>query len=185
VSCGRERGCNGSPAAALEVSVKETTAGCRYRATHSVPVTAGTAQGSEHLVMLLTCYGSLTICWPNAHPTTSLHLATGSSDIAPAEASRAHTRRRLFFGTPVLFGTPVCGTGPAASVAALEGGSERRLIKVDSAYTSQTCSKCGHCDRKNRNGSDFECRSCGHAMDADRNAARNIAAKGAVKGCSQ
>jgi IS605 OrfB family transposase len=54
------------------------------------------------------------------------------------------------------------------------------VIKVDPAYTSQTCSKCGHCDRKNRNGSDFECRSCGHAMDADKNAARNIAAKGAV-----
>jgi IS605 OrfB family transposase len=59
------------------------------------------------------------------------------------------------------------------------------VIKVDPAYTSQTCSKCGHCDRRNRNGSDVECRSCGHAMDADRNAARNIAAKGAVKGCSQ
>jgi IS605 OrfB family transposase len=54
------------------------------------------------------------------------------------------------------------------------------VIKVDPAYTSQTCSKCGHCDSKNRNGSDFECRSCGHAMDADQNAARNIAAKGAV-----
>jgi IS605 OrfB family transposase len=54
------------------------------------------------------------------------------------------------------------------------------VIKVDPAYTSQTCSRCGHCDRKNRNGSDFECRSCGHAMDADKNAARNIAAKGAV-----
>jgi IS605 OrfB family transposase len=54
------------------------------------------------------------------------------------------------------------------------------VLKVDPAYTSQTCSKCGHCDRKNRNGSDFKCRECGHAMDADKNAARNIAAKGAV-----
>jgi IS605 OrfB family transposase len=54
------------------------------------------------------------------------------------------------------------------------------VIKVDPAYTSQTCSKCGHCDRKNRNGLDFECRSCGHSMDADHNAAINIAAKGAV-----
>ena len=54
------------------------------------------------------------------------------------------------------------------------------VIKVDPAYTSQTCSKCGHCDRKNRNGSDFKCKECGHAMDADKNAARNIAAKGAV-----
>ena len=54
------------------------------------------------------------------------------------------------------------------------------VIKVDPAYTSQMCSKCGHCDSKNRNGSDFECQRCGHSMDADKNAARNIAAKGAV-----
>lgn len=54
------------------------------------------------------------------------------------------------------------------------------VIKVDSAYTSQTCSECGHCDPKNRNGSAFECKECGHSMDADENAARNIAARGAV-----
>ena len=54
------------------------------------------------------------------------------------------------------------------------------VIKVDPAYTSQTCSKCGHCDRKNRNGSGFKCRECGHSMDADKNAARNVAARGAV-----
>jgi IS605 OrfB family transposase len=60
------------------------------------------------------------------------------------------------------------------------------VIKVDPAYTSQTCSKCGHCDRKNRNGSDFECRSCGHSMDADHNAARNIAVRAKhAQGCSQ
>ena len=33
------------------------------------------------------------------------------------------------------------------------------VMKVDPAYTSQTCSECGHCDRKNRNGSDFECKT--------------------------
>ena len=42
------------------------------------------------------------------------------------------------------------------------------------------CSEYGHTDRKNRSGSDFTCRECGHAMDADKSAARNIAAKGAV-----
>jgi IS605 OrfB family transposase len=54
------------------------------------------------------------------------------------------------------------------------------VIKVDPAYTSQTCSNCGHRDRKNRDGSDFQCKGCGHSMDADYNAAINIAAKGAV-----
>jgi transposase len=54
------------------------------------------------------------------------------------------------------------------------------LIKVDPAYTSQVCSECGYTDRKNRNGSDFKCKQCGHSMDADYNAAINIAAKGAV-----
>jgi IS605 OrfB family transposase len=60
------------------------------------------------------------------------------------------------------------------------------VVTVDPAYTSQTCSECGHCDRKNRNGSDFECRECGHSMGADKNAARNIAARAKhAQGCSQ
>ena len=54
------------------------------------------------------------------------------------------------------------------------------VIKVDPAYTSQMCSKCGHCERSNRNGSFFKCKKCGHSVDADRNAAINIAAKDAV-----
>jgi predicted transposase len=59
-------------------------------------------------------------------------------------------------------------------------------IEVDSAYTSQTCSNCGHCDSKNRNGSNFECQSCGYSMNADKNAARNIAARAKhAQGCSQ
>ncbi|MFB6230616.1 MAG: RNA-guided endonuclease InsQ/TnpB family protein [Salinibacter sp.] len=60
------------------------------------------------------------------------------------------------------------------------------VIQVDAAYTSRTCSNCGHCDSKNRNGSSFECRDCGHSMDADKNAARNIAARATfAQGCSQ
>ncbi|MFF0372000.1 zinc ribbon domain-containing protein, partial [Micromonospora sp. NPDC005087] len=41
------------------------------------------------------------------------------------------------------------------------------------------CSACGHVAKANRpNQSTFHCRSCGFAEHADRNAARNIAARG-------
>jgi IS605 OrfB family transposase len=53
------------------------------------------------------------------------------------------------------------------------------VVHVDPAYTSQECSDCHHIARKNRpNQSTFLCRSCGFAEHADRNAARNIAARG-------
>jgi IS605 OrfB family transposase len=46
---------------------------------------------------------------------------------------------------------------------------------VDPAYTSQGCSACGYIDRKNRrNQSDFLCLACGHAENADINAAKTI-----------
>lgn len=41
-------------------------------------------------------------------------------------------------------------------------------------YTSQTCPNCNHVDRKNRNGIEFKCQSCGHTDNADINAALNI-----------
>ena len=47
---------------------------------------------------------------------------------------------------------------------------------VDPAYTSQTCSACGHCERANRQSqSSFRCQQCGFCLNADINAARNIA----------
>jgi putative transposase len=53
------------------------------------------------------------------------------------------------------------------------------VVYVDPAYTSQGCSACGHVAKANRpNQSTFSCRSCGFAEHADRNAARNIAARG-------
>lgn len=49
---------------------------------------------------------------------------------------------------------------------------------VDPAYTSQTCSSCGHTSRRNRKSqSEFECRECGMMAHADYNAALNIASK--------
>jgi len=52
--------------------------------------------------------------------------------------------------------------------------------EVNPAYTSQTCSKCGHVDKQSRCKSKFCCTSCGFESHADVNAARNIATKGMV-----
>ncbi|MDE0612360.1 MAG: transposase [Gammaproteobacteria bacterium] len=50
--------------------------------------------------------------------------------------------------------------------------------KVPPAYTSQTCHLCGHVDKDSRKKTDFKCTACGHADDADVNAALNILASG-------
>lgn len=48
--------------------------------------------------------------------------------------------------------------------------------KVDPAYTSQTCSVCGHIDKENRQTQEkFKCTMCGFELNADHNAAINIA----------
>ncbi|HWS36506.1 MAG TPA: transposase [Actinoplanes sp.] len=53
------------------------------------------------------------------------------------------------------------------------------LVQVDPRYTSQTCSKCGHRDSRNRpDQATFICRSCGVVAHADVNAAVNIASRG-------
>ncbi len=52
------------------------------------------------------------------------------------------------------------------------------VVAVDPRHTSQTCSCCGHTARNNRRSqSMFKCRKCGYHLNADLNAARNIAAK--------
>ena len=48
------------------------------------------------------------------------------------------------------------------------------LVRVDPAYTSQTCSKCRNKDKKSRNGELFTCTTCGYSADADYNASVNI-----------
>ena len=50
-----------------------------------------------------------------------------------------------------------------------------RLVEVSAAYTSQTCPVCGHVDPANRQSqAAFVCTGCGHAANADTNAAINI-----------
>lgn len=49
------------------------------------------------------------------------------------------------------------------------------LQEVDPAYTSQTCSCCGTIDKTSRKDqATFKCVACGHAENADINAAKNI-----------
>jgi putative transposase len=52
------------------------------------------------------------------------------------------------------------------------------VVEVDPAYTSQTCSACGHCERSNRaSQSKFCCQKCGLEINADQNGALNIRAR--------
>lgn len=58
------------------------------------------------------------------------------------------------------------------------------LVKVDPAYTSQTCSRCGAVVKANREGELYHC-DCGLVIDADTNAAINILRRGAYCPSSQ
>lgn len=64
-----------------------------------------------------------------------------------------------------------------------------RLVKVNPAYSSQTCASCGAVDSKSRKSqASFVCTSCGHHDNADRNAAAVILQRGNaalldVEGC--
>ena len=54
------------------------------------------------------------------------------------------------------------------------------LVRVNPAYTSQTCSCCGVVDRNSRESqAEFRCTACGHTENADCNAAKNILRAGA------
>jgi putative transposase len=53
------------------------------------------------------------------------------------------------------------------------------VVSVDPQYSSQTCSKCGHCEKKNRKSqSRFCCQVCGYTVNADYNAAHNLRQRG-------
>ena len=52
------------------------------------------------------------------------------------------------------------------------------ITHVNSSYTSQKCSVCGHTERGNRTKQSlFKCKKCGFSLNADLNASRNICAK--------
>ncbi len=75
----------------------------------------------------------------------------------------------------------ILANGWGALVRRLEHKAPRRVEKVNPAYTSQTCSVCGHSAPENRESQAvFRCVACGHRANADMNAAVNIAAGRAV-----
>lgn len=57
------------------------------------------------------------------------------------------------------------------------------VLIVDAAYTSQTCPKCGHVHKSNRNKQEhrFECRACHYKSNDDRVGAMNLHRKGIEK----
>jgi transposase len=72
-------------------------------------------------------------------------------------------------------------SGWGVLVRRLEDKAPGRVEKVSPAYTSQRCSACGHIAAGSRESQAlFCCVACGHACNADVNAARNIAAGHAV-----
>jgi putative transposase len=53
------------------------------------------------------------------------------------------------------------------------------LLRVDPRNTSRTCNECGHVSKDNRlTQESFVCVRCGHAANADTNAAKNILGRG-------
>jgi putative transposase len=75
----------------------------------------------------------------------------------------------------------ILASGWGLLVKRLEDKAPGRVQKISPAFTSQTCSACGTRDREARESqASFRCRSCGHAENADVNAAKNIAAGHAV-----
>ena len=57
-----------------------------------------------------------------------------------------------------------------------------RLVVVPAAYTSQTCHKCGHVAKGNRESQAvFHCVECGYRANADVNAAENILSRALAK----
>ncbi|MFI6678934.1 RNA-guided endonuclease InsQ/TnpB family protein [Kribbella sp. NPDC050470] len=75
----------------------------------------------------------------------------------------------------------ILASGWGLLVQRLEHKAPGRVQKINPAYTSQTCSVCGHRAPENReNQTVFRCTACGHRAHADVNAAVNIAAGRAV-----
>ena len=112
-------------------------------------------------------------------------------DMIRVEDLRIQDMAKSAKGTPVKPGRNVAAkaglnreimrSGWGLLVRRLEDKAPSRVQRVISAYTSQRCSACGHIAAGNRkNQAVFACLACAFTLNADVNAARNIAAGHAV-----
>jgi transposase len=77
----------------------------------------------------------------------------------------------------------ILASGWGQMVERLEHKAPGRVVRVNPAYTSQTCHACKHIAAASRESqSRFRCVACGHQDNADVNAARNIASSSTVVG---
>jgi putative transposase len=103
------------------------------------------------------------------------------------EALRLRSMTRSAKGTPEVPGVRVrakaglnralldAGFGILASLIREKAAyAARTVIEVDARYSSQTCAACGCVCKESREGRRFSCVRCGHAADADVNAAQVI-----------
>lgn len=57
-----------------------------------------------------------------------------------------------------------------------------KVLKVNPAYSSQECSKCGYVDKTNRNGLVFTCKCCKYKLHADVNSSRVLVKRRSFNG---
>jgi transposase len=82
--------------------------------------------------------------------------------------------------SPAQESVPLAHCGHA-TIRRLQDKADGRVQMVRPAYTSQQCSACGHIAAGSRESQAlFRCVACGYTLNADVNAARNIAAGHAV-----
>ncbi|VVJ19522.1 putative virulence protein [Amycolatopsis camponoti] len=104
-------------------------------------------------------------------------------DVTSMTRSARGTRERPGVHVPSKAGLNrgILASGWGLLATRLEHKAAGRVEKTKAAYTSQTCSVCGHRASENRKSQAvFRCVACGHRANADVNAARNIAAGQAV-----
>ena len=87
------------------------------------------------------------------------------------QAPGRHVRAKARLNRQIL------GSGWGILVRRLEQKAPGRIQKINPAFTSQRCSKCGHVAGENRKSQAvFACTACRYTCNADVNAAKNIAA---------